>query len=74
MAFKDPNKEIRWFWKTELNEKKTQEKMNQKRRFYHLIWPQSVILWGKSNKGNDNRNDNKNRKPRFNGECNNCVK
>ena len=26
MEFKDPNKEIRWFWKTYLNENKTQGK------------------------------------------------
>ena len=30
--------------------------------------------WGNSNKVNDNINYNKNIKPRFNRECNNCVK
>ena len=31
-------------------------------------------FWGDSNKGNEKRNGNNNRKPPFNGECNNCGK
>ena len=31
-------------------------------------------FWGNSNKGNENRNENENRKPRLNGDCNNCGK
>ena len=90
MAFQDLKKEICWFWKTDLNRNKTQEKIEPEDKVVALNSRENKCnnnngklfkvecnkcgkydhidsyFWRNSNKVNDNRNDKKNRKRRFN--------
>ena len=98
MEFKYLKKDICWFWKTQLNGNKKQEKPGPEEKVLELnsrekkqykngkffketcnkcgkYGHRASDWWGNDNKGNDNRNDNKNNmKSCFNGECNNCGK
>ena len=59
MEFKNPNKEIRWFWKTQLNGNKTQNKTEPEEKV--------IVLNNGKNKYNKNGK-------LFNGKCNKCGK
>ena len=60
MTFKDPKKEVRWFWKTEFNGNKPQEKIESEEKVLELN--------AREKKWNNNNYKF------FKGECNTCGK